>query len=57
MKQAVFQIIDVDSRPEGNFAYYSVVDPRMEDVLRGAEGILAGVAARVYECTRYGGQD
>ncbi len=47
----------VDSRPEGNFAYYFILDPRMEDVLRSAEAILAGVAARVYECTRYGGQE
>ncbi len=43
----------VTSRQEGRFVYYALADPRVEDVLRDAEGILADVAARVYACTRY----
>lgn len=43
----------VASRQEGRFVYYALADPRVEDVLRDAEGILADVAARVYACTRY----
>lgn len=43
----------VASRQEGRFVYYALADPRVEDLLRDAEGILADVAARVYACTRY----
>jgi len=43
----------VTGRQEGRFVYYSLADPRIEAVLRGAEGILADVAAQVYACTRY----
>ncbi len=43
----------VASRQEGRFVYYALAHPRVEDVLRDAEGILADVAARVYACTRY----
>lgn len=43
----------VTSRQEGRFTYYSLADPRVEEVLHGAEAILADVAARVYACTRY----
>ena len=42
----------VSGRQVGRYVYYAVADPRMEDVLRGAEGILADVAAKVYACTR-----
>ena len=42
-------------RQAGRYVYYAVADRRMEDVLRGAEGILADVAARVYACTRQDG--
>lgn len=45
----------VTGRQKGRFVYYMLADPRIEEVLRGAEGILAGVAARVYACTRYEG--
>lgn len=43
----------VVSRQEGRFVYYALADPRIEAVLRSAEGILADVAAQVYACTRY----
>lgn len=43
----------VQSRQEGRFVYYSLADARIEELLRGAEDILAGVAERVYVCTRY----
>ncbi len=45
----------VTSRQEGRFVFYALVDPRVEGVLRDVEGILAGVAERVYACTRYEG--
>ncbi|WP_376793214.1 ArsR/SmtB family transcription factor [Thermoflexus sp.] len=45
----------VTSRPQGRFVYYALADPRIEDLLRIAEGILADVAAQVYACTRYEG--
>jgi ArsR family transcriptional regulator, cadmium/lead-responsive transcriptional repressor len=41
------------SRQDGRFVYYRLADGRVEDLLRQAEGILAGVADRVYACTRY----
>lgn len=44
----------VASRQEGRFAFYRLADSRVEEILRHAEGILAGVADRVYACTRYG---
>lgn len=43
----------VVGRQEGRFVHYRLADGRIEDLLRGAEGILADVAARVYACTRY----
>lgn len=43
----------VTSRQEGRFVYYSLADPRIEHLLRSAEGILADVAAEIYACTRY----
>lgn len=43
----------VVSRQEGRYARYSLADPRIEEVLRGAEDILSGVAARVHACARY----
>ena len=43
----------VIGRQEGRFVYYALTDPRVEDILRGAESILAGVAERIYRCTRY----
>ncbi len=45
----------VVSRQEGRRQYYSLADPRIEGMLRGAEGILSSVADRVYACTRYRG--
>jgi DNA-binding transcriptional ArsR family regulator len=43
----------VTSRQQGRSVYYGLADPRIEDVLRGVEGILSEVGARVYACTRY----
>lgn len=43
----------VASRQEGRYVYYQLADARVDDALRAAEGILAGVAERVYACTRY----
>lgn len=43
----------VASRQEGRYVYYQLTDARVEEMLRSAEGILAGVAERVYVCTRY----
>ena len=43
----------VVGRQEGRFIFYRLADARVEDVLRQVEGILAGVAERVYACTRY----
>ena len=45
----------VTGRQEGRFVTYALADPRIDAVLRGAEGILAEVAAQVYACTRYEG--
>ena len=47
----------VQSRQEGRFVYYSLADARIEDVLQGAEGILASVAEAIYDCTHYGGKE
>jgi hypothetical protein len=33
--------------------YYGLADARIKRVLREAEEILAGVAERIYACTRY----
>jgi len=46
----------VTSRQEGRRVYYRLADPRMEDVLRTVEAILADVAGQVYACTRYHGE-
>lgn len=43
----------VMSRQHGRFVYYALSDSRMEEILRAAEGILAGTAERIYACTRY----
>jgi DNA-binding transcriptional ArsR family regulator len=45
----------VESRQEGRYVFYRLADARIEGLLRGAEEILAGVAERVYACTRYNG--
>jgi ArsR family transcriptional regulator, cadmium/lead-responsive transcriptional repressor len=46
----------VASRQEGRRVYYRLADPRMEEVLRTVEAVLADVAANVYACTRYGAE-
>lgn len=43
----------VSSRQQGRYVYYALADQRIEEVLRGAEGILADVFEQVYACTRY----
>ena len=45
----------VTSRQEGRFVYYRLANERVVELLRQAEGILAGVAEQVYACTRYEG--
>jgi ArsR family transcriptional regulator, cadmium/lead-responsive transcriptional repressor len=46
----------VTSRQEGRRVYYRLADPRMEQVLRTVEQVLADIASDVYACTRYGGE-
>ena len=43
----------VVSRQAGRSVYYSLADEGMEDIFVAAKGILARVAERLYECTRY----
>lgn len=43
----------VASRQEGRFSYYRLADQQVAAILRGAEALLARVAAQVYACTRY----
>lgn len=43
----------VTSRQMGRFVYYSLADPRIDVLLRGAEAVLADVAEQLYACTRY----
>src|SRR5439155_12800804 len=42
----------VEGRPEGRNVRYRLADPRVGELLRGAEGILAGAAERVYAWPR-----
>ncbi len=46
----------VQSEQRGRFARYSLSDPRVGDMLRLAEVVLADVARGAYECTRIDGQ-
>jgi DNA-binding transcriptional ArsR family regulator len=43
----------VASRQDGRRVYYHLADPRLEEVLRTVEDVLADIAANVYACTRY----
>ena len=43
----------VVSRQEGRSVYYTLADNRLEALFRAAEEILARVAERLYDCTRY----
>ena len=43
----------VESRQEGRYVWYRLADERVDELLRAAEDILAGVAERVYACSRY----
>lgn len=43
----------VVSRQEGRSVYYMLADERLEDVFVAAGDILARVAERLYNCTRY----
>jgi len=40
-------------RQQGRFAYYSLSDPRVEQLLALADELLGEVARGVYECVRY----
>ena len=44
----------VTARQQGRFAYYSLSDDRVAQLLLLADELLADVARGVYECTRYG---
>lgn len=43
----------VSVEPQGRFAWYSLSDPRIRQLLQLADAILADVASGFYECTRY----
>ena len=43
----------VSLRQQGRFAYYSLSDDRVAQLLGLADELLADVARGVYECTRY----
>lgn len=43
----------VTATQQGRFVYYALSDPRVEQLLRLADELLADVAKGVYECTRY----
>lgn len=43
----------VTLRQQGRFAYYSLSDDRVAQLLALADELLADVARGVYECTRY----
>lgn len=43
----------VSSRQQGRFVYYALADRRIEVMLGTVESMLADVATRMYECTRY----
>jgi DNA-binding transcriptional ArsR family regulator len=43
----------VSLRQQGRFAYYSLSDERVAQLLGLADALLADVARGVYECTRY----
>lgn len=43
----------VTVQPQGRYAFYSLSDRRVEELLRLADELLADVAKGVYECTRY----
>jgi len=43
----------VSLRQQGRFAYYSLSDDRVAQLLSLADELLADVARGVYECTRY----
>lgn len=43
----------VTVRQQGRFAYYTLSDPRVEQLLALADELLGEVARGVYECVRY----
>ena len=43
----------VVATPEGRYVTYRLSDPRVNELLRLGESLLADVAQGVYECTRY----
>jgi ArsR family transcriptional regulator, cadmium/lead-responsive transcriptional repressor len=46
----------VTAQQQGRYAFYSLSDERVDQLLRLADDLLASVAQGVYECTRYVGQ-
>lgn len=47
----------VMSTQEGRFVRYALATPRVDQVLREAEAVLATAADRIYACTRYERED
>lgn len=47
----------VTAKQQGRFVYYELSDPRVEQLLRLADELLAEVAKGVYECTRYNAEE
>ncbi len=43
----------VVAEQRGRYVYYRLSDPRIEELLRLTDEILADVATGVYQCTRY----
>ena len=42
----------VSSRQQGRFVHYAIADPRLVEILRDVEDVLADVAPRVAACPR-----
>ena len=43
----------VSRQQRGRFVYYSLSDDRVDDLLRGTDGLLRDAARGVYQCMRY----
>jgi DNA-binding transcriptional ArsR family regulator len=43
----------VRSEKRGKYVYYRLQERRVRDLIKIAEGILANVSRKIYECTRY----
>jgi ArsR family transcriptional regulator, cadmium/lead-responsive transcriptional repressor len=43
----------VIAQPQGRYVFYALSDPRVEELLRLADELLADVARGLYECTHF----